>query len=142
MNIKRGVKRVIVVALGLAAFVAWVGTGPFRERDAITTHYQDGSRRTIYMDGPASDWADEATGVSAADVREAMLTCVKNKTSEEIGDPIVVDRQACPTVVSMEWVVMPPLYREPIGLAIWTLFSASLFSSLASGLCGVLGLNH
>jgi hypothetical protein len=128
MNTKRGVKRVIVVALGLAAFVAWVGTGPFRERDAITTHHQDGSKRTIYVDGSASDYVDESHGISAADVRRAILACIKNKTNEGIGDPIVVDRQACPTVVSMEWVVMPPFYREPIGLVIWTLlFGVPLF---------------
>ena len=122
MNTKRGVKRVVVVALGLGMVLGVVGTGPFRERDAIMTHYQDGSRRTIYIDGPASDVADERTGISAADVREAMLACIKNKTEEEIGDPIVVDRDACPTVVSMEWVVVPPFYREPIRLVIWTLF--------------------
>src|SRR2546428_11300441 len=122
MNTKRGVKRVVVVALGLGAFLGVVGTRSFHERDAIRAHYQDGSRRTVYMDGTASDWAGEWTGISAADVREAILTCIKNKTSEEIGDPIVVDRRACPTVVSMEWVVVPPFYREPIRLVIWTLF--------------------
>lgn len=130
MNTKRGVKRVVGVAVGLAVFLGAVGTKSFHERDAIRTHYQDGSRRTVYMDDTASDYPDERTGISAADVREGILTCIKNKTDEEIGDPIVVDRQACPTVVSMEWVESPPFYRDPIRLVIGTLlFGVPLFFS-------------
>ena len=116
MNWKRGMGRVVVVGLGLVAVLAL--TAQWHDQNVLWVRYQDGS----------------AVGQINPTDNEEGLNCIQNfdgwlASSFNHGGgaaPIVVDRNVCPTVVSMEWRVEPSFYfySDPFLLVLKVLFLA------------------